>query len=99
MNRRSAPRYFLVCGLSQVKCLSQGSPLKSCFLKMHRPHSNFSWLYQCDKFGDMVRPPAMTFLELQTWLIGLYPVLADEESSWYYLVLNLCLFLIGMSWC
>ncbi|CAL1150678.1 unnamed protein product [Cladocopium goreaui] len=41
----------------------------------------------------MVRPPAMTFLELQTWLIGLYPVLADEESSWYYLVLNLCLFL------
>ena len=26
--RRSAPRYFLVCGLAQVKCLSQGSPLK-----------------------------------------------------------------------
>ena len=26
--RRSAPRYFLVCGLVQVKCLSQGSPLK-----------------------------------------------------------------------
>ena len=25
---RSAPRYFLVCGLVQVKCLSQGSPLK-----------------------------------------------------------------------
>ena len=28
INRRSAPRYFLVCGLAQVKCLSQGSPLK-----------------------------------------------------------------------
>ena len=28
VNRRSAPRYFLVCGLAQVKCLSQGSPLK-----------------------------------------------------------------------
>ena len=27
-NRRSAPRYFLVCSLAQVKCLSQGSPLK-----------------------------------------------------------------------
>ena len=27
-SRRSAPRYFLVCGLVQVKCLSQGSPLK-----------------------------------------------------------------------
>ena len=26
--RRSAPRYFLVCGLAQVKCLSQVSPLK-----------------------------------------------------------------------
>ena len=26
--RRSAPRYFLVCGLAQVKCLSQGFPLK-----------------------------------------------------------------------
>ena len=28
VSRRSAPRYFLVCGLAQVKCLSQGSPLK-----------------------------------------------------------------------
>ena len=28
MIRRSAPRYFLICGLAQVKCLSQVSPLK-----------------------------------------------------------------------
>ena len=28
VSRRSAPRYFLVCGLAQVKCLSQGFPLK-----------------------------------------------------------------------
>ena len=28
ISRRSAPRYFLVCGLAQVKCLSQGYPLK-----------------------------------------------------------------------
>ena len=42
--RRSAPRYFLICGLAQVKCLSQWSPCKSCFLKMYRPHSSFSWL-------------------------------------------------------
>ena len=28
ISRRSAPRYFLVRGLAQVKCLSQGSPLK-----------------------------------------------------------------------
>ena len=45
VNRRSAPRYFLICGLAQVKCLSQWSPCKSCFLKMYRPHSSFSWLH------------------------------------------------------
>ena len=95
VNRRSAPRYFLICGLAQVKCLSQWSPSKSCFLKMHRPHSSFSWLHRPHSCGNMVRPPAMSFLELQCWLIGLYPVLADEESSWWLF----WTFSIGMFWC
>ncbi len=29
----------------------------------------------------MVRDPALTFLEIQCWLLGLYPALAVERSN------------------